>query len=174
MKKFKKITIRNKLVNQNRYLCLKTTSQEFDNVFLWLICERMTTSFMNSSNLSSSTTFDFLTATILPSTNIPLYTVPWPPCPSTLSMLKFSVAFSNSFELNIFVCSTLPWVEINCCCNNKPPFRSKNFFLRLILLCLLNNLYRQYNPPIDINVTKPITIPTKPTNEEQKSLWEEG
>ena len=132
-------------------------------MFLWLIWDRMTTSLMNSPTLSWSTTVDFFTATILPSTSIPLYTVPWPPFPSTLVELKFSVAFFSSFEVNTFVFSMLPSVEVNCCFNNKPPLRLNNFLLPMIFLCFLINLHnRKATAKTIISTPKPTHSPGNP------------
>ena len=60
---------------EHGYTCIETlvSEQQPGNLttFLWLICERMTTSLINSSRFSSSMTLEFLTAIILPSVNIP-------------------------------------------------------------------------------------------------------
>ena len=75
-----------------------------------------------------------------------------PTLPSILLSLNWSVAVSNSFELNNFVFWTLCSLEDNCC-NNKPPFLLKNFFLSWISLLLFITLYNHHmltsrdNPP---------------------------
>lgn len=104
----------------------------------------MTASFMNSSTLPW--TLNFLTATIWPSTSMPLYTVPWPPLPRTLFTLKRSVAFSRSFKLKSLVLSKLTSPEDNLCCSNKPPFCLKYFCLSFCVLRFLKNLYRNHMP----------------------------
>ena len=97
---------------------------------------------MNCSRFSSRTVLHILIATILPSLNIPLKTVPWPPLPTILLLLKWSVAFSKSFELNNCMFWTLLSFEDNCLSNNKPPFFLNNFCRSLVSLLFFITLYK--------------------------------
>lgn len=74
-----------------------------------------------------------------------------------VAILLFSVALSNSFELNTLVFSMLPSLETNCCCINSPPLSLENFF-RFISLCFLINLYN-HHAPMATNKPKPRLIP---------------
>ena len=76
-----------------------------------------------------------------------------------VAILLFSVALSNSFELNTLVFSMLPSLETNCCCINSPPLSLENFF-RFISLCFLINLYN-HHAPMATNKPKPRLIPTQ-------------
>ena len=138
---------------------------------LWLICERMKTSLTNWSNCFSSTVLDFLMATMLPSDNIPLYTVTRPPLPMTRLELKPSVALSNSSTEYSFVFSTLSLLEEICCCNSRPPFFLKNSCF--IFFFSLSSTPRYNLKPVEIRIKGTTIIPT-PASDTKVSSAEKG